>query len=183
VEVVSDSKETSGTAEIFNGLSCMACHKHGMISDFKDAIRLSNAAFGDAEDLVRRLYVDPAEMKPLLDQDRDRFLAALEKAIGPFLREGTDAKTDITRFNEPIGEAALYYRLEFLDLRSVARELDVEDPQEIIKQVGQTKLKRLGLDALLTGGSVSRKEWEAVDGVSLMQQLAQEMRLEPTVRR
>ena len=138
-----------------------------MITEFKDSIRDTSAVFADAEDLVRRLYVEPKEMQRLVAQDRDRFLAALEKVIGPFLREGDDAGKPITQFNEPIGDVAL----------------DIEDPQEIVKRVGQTKLKRLGLDGLLIGGVVSRNEWEAVDGVSLMQQLAQELRLEPIVVR
>lgn len=185
VEVVSDPKQTtSGTVEIVNGLSCMACHKQGMISEFKDEVRDSNAVFGDAEEQVRRLYVEPKEMQRLVAQDRDRFLGALEKAIGPFLREGPDASKPITQFVEPIGEVARYYRLEYLNVRDVARELDLDDPQTIVRNVGETKLKRLGLDGLLKeGGVVSRNEWEALDGISLMQQLAQELRLEPVIKR
>ena len=49
----------------------------------------------------------------------------------------------------------------------------------IVRTVGQTKLKRLGLEALLKGGVVGRAEWEAIEGISLMQELAREVGLTP----
>jgi hypothetical protein len=82
-----------------------------------------------------------------------------------------------------VGDLAVFYRLNFLDLKAIAAELDVDDPQTIVRTVGETKLKRLGLDRLLRGGEVSRQEWEAVDGLSLMQELARELRLTPLMVR
>ena len=161
--MVSDPLKTSGTTEIVTGVSCMACHKHGMI-EFSDTIRASSSVFGGAEQQVRRLYPEKAVMDRLLKQDADRFLAALEQAIGPFLREGADKDKPIREFPEPVAEVARFYRLDYLDLKAVAAELDVEDPREIVRTVGETKLKRLGLDGLLKDGVVSRPEWEATDG-------------------
>ena len=161
---------------------CMACHKHGTIA-FQDEIRKNSAVFGEAEEQVRRLYPEKPVMDRLLQQDSDRFLAALEKAVGPFLREGADKQKTIREFPEPIGELARFYRLNYLDLKGIASELDLEDPQVIVRQVGETKLKRLGLDGLLRGGVVSRQEWEATSGLSLMQELARELRLTPIMIR
>jgi hypothetical protein len=156
----------------------MACHKHGMLP-FEDSIRASSAVFGPAEEAVRRLYVERPAMDRLVKQDADRFLAALEKTIGPFLRDGVDTDKPLREFAEPVSEVARPYRLGYLDLAAVARELDVKDPQTIARVVGETKLKRLGLDGLLHGGVVSRAEWEALDGLSLMQELAKELRYTP----
>ena len=178
ITVVSDALKTSGTAEVVNGVSCMACHKHGMIP-FEDSIRANSAVFGPAEEAVRRLYVEKPAMDRLAKQDGDRFLAALERTVGPFLRDGADAAKPLRDFAEPVSEVARPYRLNYLDLAAVARELDTKDPQAIARVVGETKLKRLGLDGLLRGGVVGRAEWEAVDGVSLMQELAKELRYTP----
>ena len=182
IAVVGDALKTAGTPEIVAGLSCMACHKHGTIA-FQDEIRKNSAVFGGAEEQVRRLYPEKPVMDRLLQQDSDRFLAALEKAVGPFLREGADKQKAIREFPEPIGELARFYRLNYLDLKAIASELDLEDPQVIVRQVGETKLKRLGLDGLLRGGVVSRQEWEATSGLSLMQELARELRLTPIMVR
>src|SRR5205807_950462 len=100
IEVVSDSLRTSGTAKIVNGLSCMACHKHGVVTEFTDDVREGTSAQGAARDAVRRLYPTPEAMKPLLQRDVDRFTAALEKATGPFLKVGPDANKDIKEFEE-----------------------------------------------------------------------------------
>jgi hypothetical protein len=178
IDVVNDPVKFAGTPEIVAGLSCMGCHKLGMLT-LEDTIRKNNAVFGAAEEQVRCLYPEKTVMEGLVKQDTDRFLAALEKAIGPFLREGSDKDKPIRDFPEPIGELARFYRLNYLDLKAVACELDVEDPQVIVRQVGETKLKRLGLDGLLRGGVVGRQEWEAVDGLSLMQELARELRYTP----
>ena len=179
IDVVSDALKTSGTAEIVNGVSCMACHKNGMIP-FEDTIRKGNAVFDSAKDLVERLYPEKAAMDGLLEQDANRFLGALEQAVGPFLREGADKDKPIGEFPEPIGELARSYRLGYLDLKTVGAELDVPNPREVVERVGSTPLKRLGLEGLLEkGGVVSRAEWEAINGHSLMQELARELGYTP----
>ena len=180
IQVVSDLLKTGGTPAIVNGVSCMACHKHGPIN-FTDSIRANAAVFGEAEKKVRDLYPEKKVMDELVDQDRQRFLQTLEAAIGKkILRTGTDAKKPIEEFTEPIGEIARLHRLGYLDLKTVACELFVEDPEQIVQIVGATELKRLGLEALLKpGGLVGRLEWETVDGVSLMQELGRKLRFTP----
>jgi mono/diheme cytochrome c family protein len=182
INIVGDVLKTAGAPEIVAALSCMACHKHGMIP-VEDAVRANNAVFGEAEEQVRQLYPEKAVMDRLFKQDADRFLAALEKTIGPFLREGSDKDKPIREFPEPIAELTRFYRLNDLDLKAVACELELEDPQVLVRQVGETQLKRLGLDGLLHGGGISRQEWEAIDGLSLMQELAKELRFTPLMVR
>ena len=73
----------------------------------------------------------------------------------------------IKKMPEPVGEIASMYRLIFMDLSTVAGELDVDNPAEIVTKVGEKKLKQLGLENLVRkGGVISRTEWEARDGVS-----------------
>ena len=190
IEVVSDPLKTSGTPEIVTGVSCMACHKNGMIP-FEDRIRASSVALGEPERHVQKLYPEKKTMDELVERDAQRFLNALEKAVGPFLRVGADKARPIADFPEPISKLARSYRVGYLDLKTVACELDVEDPRTIRASVGDKSLKQLGLDALLHGGVVSRQEWEAtllgvslkLNGLSLMQQLAAEMRYTPVVPR
>ncbi|WP_406695167.1 c-type cytochrome domain-containing protein [Singulisphaera sp. Ch08] len=183
IDVVNDALRTSGTSEIVTGVSCMACHKHGMI-DFEDTIRANNAVFGKPLEQLDRLYPAKARMDEFLKEDTDRFLAALEKTIGPFLREGPEKARPIRDFPEPVAEVARPYRLGYLDLAAVARELDLDDPARLEAEVGRTGLKRLGLDLLLDDGVVSRNDWEArLQGLSLMQQLARQLRLPPLIPR
>ena len=73
IEVVGDALKTSGTAAIVTGLSCMACHQHGMIP-FKDTIREGLAVAGAARDKVERLFPEKAAMDKLLGRDEARFL-------------------------------------------------------------------------------------------------------------
>jgi hypothetical protein len=83
-------------------------------------------------------------------------------------------------FAEPVGEAARPYRLGFVDLKTAACELGLAKPEALLAKVGEKKFKQLGLDALLRdGGSVSRADWEAVNGYSLMQEVAKELGATP----
>jgi hypothetical protein len=103
-------------------------------------------------------------------------MSALLKTASPYLPPGTDLKI----YPEPVGEVARWYRLVYLDLETVAHELDIADPRSIIEKVGEKKLKQLGLENLTKkGGVIPRTEWEAKDGVSLMQELARELRYTP----
>jgi serine/threonine-protein kinase len=179
IQVVGDELRTSGTPAIVTGLSCMACHKHGMIP-FKDQIRTTHAVFGKPARQVELLYPEAKVMNRLVERDEARFLAALERAVGRFLRVGPDKDKPLKQFPEPVGEVARTYRLLYLDLKTLACELDIEDPKELLQQVGEKKWKQLGLEAVLKpGGEVSRLEWEAVDDVSLMQEVARELRYTP----
>src|SRR5262249_14790874 len=101
VNVVSDGKKVSGTPLIVNGLSCMACHLHGVIR-LQDTIRTGSILGGNAREKLRELYPPPETMNTLLKKDEERFLRALEEAMGPFLKTGSDAGRDLRDFPEPV---------------------------------------------------------------------------------
>lgn len=179
IQVVGDALKTSGTPAIVTGVSCMACHKQGMIP-FTDSIRDGSAVFGVADQKVKDLYPPARVMNRLIERDQQRFLQASDQAIGPFLRTGLDKGRPAADFPSPMGEVARTYRRGFLDLRAVASELDVEKPEDLPRRVGVKKLKQLGLEAPAQDkGVVGRLEWEAVDGISLMQELARELGTTP----
>lgn len=177
VAVVSDALKTSGTAEIVSGVSCMACHKFGMIG-FKDQVRDGKAVFDEARDKVLRLYPEQKVIDERVKEDTDRFLRALEKTtIGPFLRGADDKDRDIHDFAEPIGEIARLYRLVDLDLAAVALELDLEKPEQLKAVIAVNKrLQAWGLAPLLQeGGLIKRQDWEKIGATSLMQRVAREL--------
>ena len=182
LQVVADALKTSGTNAIVNGVSCMSCHKHGVIG-FQDVLREGHAVFGEPQRAVEKLFPPQKEMDQLLAQDERLFVAALEEAIGPFVKVAENKNRDIKEFAEPVGELARRYRLGFLDLRAVAREVEQRQPDDVKVKVGERSFKKLGLEALLRpGGVISRLEWESSserrEGISLMQELARELRFD-----
>jgi serine/threonine-protein kinase len=178
IEVVSDSKKTSGTNVIVNGLSCMACHAHGMIRGFKDVVRPSTGVLGEAREKVRRLHPAPEQMEKLTLEDEERFLQAADRATGPFLKTGADAGKKITEFAEPIGPIARWYLLQEVDLVAAAAELGIADPKELALFIrASDKLMRLGLGVLPQGATIKRAEWERLEGTSLFQDAADVMKL------
>jgi len=83
-DVVEDHERTTGRTQIFNGLSCMACHTHGMKSVPSDDVRAGAGSFtGAAITLIRHLYVEPAQMEKLVKEDAERFQVALAKVGVP----------------------------------------------------------------------------------------------------
>lgn len=189
IRVVNDPLETSGTPEIVNGVSCMACHKNGMIK-FTDAIREGNAVFGDAEDKVKKLYPPQKTMDGLLQKDIDLYMASLKKVFKPYEEQLSrdfpcDNPKPIEDWIEPVGHVSRYHQNVYLDLQTIACELDIQNPDDVVKTIGAKNLKKLGLEQLLKpNGVISRAQWEAFrgkfrKGPSLMQELAREMRFIP----
>ncbi len=177
IHVVGDALKTSGTPAIVNAVSCFACHKHGMI-DLVDTLREGSVLEGDALRQLEKLHPPQDVMNDLLLRDRNDYLKALKSAIGQFVMTSDDDES-IQVVDEPIGHVARQHRLVFLNLETIAAELDMETA-ELVAMTGTRTLRRLGLDGLLRDGVISRAEWEATDqGVSLMQQLARQLRLTP----
>jgi serine/threonine-protein kinase len=182
VEIVSDALKTAGTPAVINGLSCMSCHKHGMLP-FKDSVRDGTAVGGDALRLVQQLYPPQATLDRLVRQDGDRFLAALERATGPFLKAGPDRERPVRDFAEPVGEVARTYLLKDLGLAEAAYELGLEKPEQLRSMIeGSRALRALGLAPLAAGRTIRRDEWETLDGTSLFQKVARELQLGSPLR-
>jgi serine/threonine-protein kinase len=169
VAIVRDHEETSGTPEVVNGLSCLACHKDGM-KPFQDETRAFPAVFGDAKDKMERLYAPADEMNRLLARDAERFLAALDRAIGPFVRAGDEPGKNVRDLVEPIGEVARLYNKD-LARDAVAAELGFADIDAVRNALGAAKFQELGLGPLLDAHAVKRELWEA-QGRSLFHRVA-----------
>ncbi len=165
IEVVRDLTETSGAPLIVNGLSCISCHRHGII-DFKDTLRDGASALGDGRRKVRSLCPPPDVMAGLVNKDRVRFLRALEECTGPFLQVGDDAGKSIETFPEPIGSIARKYE-QRLGLAEVASECLVEDPAFLRGAIAANRRLRreLGLGPLVSGARISRSNWETREKV------------------
>ena len=177
VGIVSDKSEASGTPEIVNGLSCLACHSSGM-KPFRDEIRAHPAVFDQAKRKVDQLYALPDEMDKLLARDEERFLRALDASIGDFLRSGDLAKSDVRelvrRINEPIGEVARLY-VKDLTPEAVAGELGLPNVEALKGAIqGNPKLKELGLGPLLDAHALKRELWEDDPELSLFHRVATE---------
>ena len=159
ISVVRDKTETGGTPEVINGISCMNCHRHGMI-DFTDEVRVGAGAFGEVRRKVQTLYAEPKAMQRIVEGDRSRFLRSFEAACGQFLRVGTHTDWPIERFAEPCGAIARFYE-QRLSAEEVAYELGLEDPA-LLKGAIQAnpRLRQLGLGPLVQDAPISRAEWE-----------------------
>ena len=160
----------------------MTCHAKGMVfSNQKewDVIREGTTVSGAEKNKVRQLYpVHETVLKRKLKEDTEQFMAALEKATGPFLFDKENKETSQTRVGEPIGKWARKYRLEDPGLDDIAYELNMK-PLELKAAIkGSSKLRELGLAGLLReGGAVKRADWESLDGTSLFQRVARELSL------
>lgn len=177
VAIVRDLKETSGSPEVVNGISCMACHEHGMIR-FKDTIRDGLAVFSDAKLKVQRLFPKTEDMNRLLDKDEQRFVRSLDEAMGPFLKVGADKDRNIKSFPEPIGAAARFFQKD-LELEEVAAELGMADPKELLTLIkANARLKTLGLGPLMQGNAIKRTHWQSLErSLSPFHQTASELDL------
>jgi hypothetical protein len=163
-EVVSDTNKSSGTVVIVNGLSCMVCHKHGMIRDgFKDEVRDGAGVAGAAREKVQRLHRTADDFTALMKDDENRFLAALDRTAGRFLKVGPDKDTDIREFtDEPIGRVVRAYHRD-LTLQDAATELGLADAQGLATSIaGNNRLRELGLGPLTSGGTLKRDVWSSV---------------------
>ncbi len=158
-EIVSDTNRSSGTVAIVNGLSCMVCHKHGMIRDgFRDELRDGAGVNDAARAKLLRLHPKAAEFAALMKDDEERFVAALGRAVGPFLKAGGDVR-ELT--DEPVGRAVRAYNRDLL-LADVAAELGLPEARLRAALEDNDRLRQLGLGALVHGGTVKRDAWASL---------------------
>lgn len=182
VEIVNDRKKVSGTPVIVNGVSCMACHKDGMIT-FKDEIRDGSGLAGDSLAKVRKLYPEDSAMQKLVKEDQEQFLTALERATGTFLKVGPDKDKPIDKFDEPIGELTQRHRMKPVDLNIAAYELDIKPEKLKVMIETNRELRELGLATLLqTGGAIQRHDWERAGRMSLLQLIAEKTEIATPIR-
>jgi serine/threonine-protein kinase len=182
-DIVTDNLKTSGSTSVVNGLSCMACHKHGVIR-FKDSVRSGLAVAGEVRTKVQELYPRQEDMDVLLNKDENRFLKALELATGPFLKVGPDADRPIRDFAEVVSPVALQYQRD-LTATEAALELGIQNPAHLPIMVRANKtLAQFGLGQFKDGATIKREQWDSMlEGDSLFQKTARELDLGTPVRK
>ena len=184
-EVVHDDRESAGHGRaIFNGLSCMACHKHGIIDLPKDEIRAGAGLQGKVRDKIRLLYPEKKFMDRLLEEDKRDYLIAVDRVLSPYLRIGPDKNKDIKEFPEVVSILGSQYLKGTVFVEQAALELGLEvaDLKASIKTNGKLR-DTLGLKTWTAGGQLKRQTWESVRTVySPYQEAAAELQLGTPVR-
>jgi serine/threonine-protein kinase len=176
-DIVGDDLKTSGTSLIVTGLSCMSCHRSGMIA-FQDRLHsgVGDAVGGEARDKLDRLTAIQTEWNRILQSDAARFLKAAEDATGVFLNVGNDRAKPVRDFAEPVAALARTYQKD-LDLATLAAELSTDE--KTLKTIIQANnaLQRLGLAVVLDGGTIKRAEWDSLKDTtfSIFQKASREL--------
>ena len=148
--IVTDRFATDKTVR--NGLACMRCHDQGM-KDFADNVRPVIEKLPGSPGFSKRdvlaLYPPQEEMDKLLDEDRRRFLASMERALG---RPQTD---------EPLIPVSHRFLDEPLSRATAAGELGFVRSDDLAVVFRSPALVRLGLASLGSPGGVARRDmWE-----------------------
>lgn len=148
VAIVSDPKRPDRAVEA--GVSCMSCHVTGILpkpDQVRDHIAKNPGALrrGDA-DVVRALYPPKEKSLAVMQQDMDRYAAALAK---------TGSK--VTRF-EPVSTITGRYEAD-LDVALAAAEVGLT-PEAFVARVNDSPTLTKHVGALrAAGGTVSRQIW------------------------
>lgn len=162
VKIVSDPNQNSGTPEVVTGISCMACHKHGVVR-FQDDIRKATRLTGLERRKIEDLFAPVERMNERLAKDETRFLTALLEAVKPFLQVSTvDELRNLP--DEPVSAMAQFYYAD-LTAQAAAAELGystAEDFQGAIKQIRDVQI----VGPLKNGGVIKRERWENRTGAN-----------------
>lgn len=186
VDVVRDKNGFAGKGPlIVNGLSCMGCHRHGMVPLPPDEIRASAGVQGKILDKVKRLFPKKDVMDRWVDQDEAEYLVALEKIVGPYLRVGADKDKDLKLFPEPVTSLASPFLRGNVKVDEAARELYLDSGKElqaIVKGNGRLR-DELGLKVWANDGTLKRSAWHSVINIySPYQEAAAELQRGTPVR-
>lgn len=181
IEILHDASVTSGTSAVVNGISCISCHRDGVVGGFRDQVRLSAAMTGQAAEAIERLHVAPEQLDKLIRRDQIQFLAALQSISSAKALHQDKQMQSARQVSdlEPIRVATQIY-VRDLGPEEVAYELGLLSLDEVRTQILSDKeLKRMGLAALLQDVPVGikRSRWEAIDGTSYFQDVAVELGL------
>ena len=178
VDIVWDSLNISGSPLIVNGLSCISCHKHGMLN-LTDFVREGTAVqTPQARRKVRELYPPQNQLDSALDTSRQKYLQQLWRTVSKELKIQDQDRNALLRFEEPISRVTQLYAKN-IDLRAAACELGVEKPESLKNQVFTGRLVELGLGPLaLPGGTIKRAFWDSAETTSsVFQEAASSLRI------
>ncbi len=159
-EIVEDRQAFSGSGTIVNAVSCMGCHKQGMIS-FEDTVRqvFERQRGKPSAAKVLELYPPAKKMNKLVQRDRRDYLRALEEACEPFLKVAKQANAEVTFFPEPVTQVSVRYDRK-VSLETAAAELGLEDPKQLRAVARLPSFRSTGLAPLAQGQRIDRATWE-----------------------
>lgn len=162
IEIVRDLRETAGTPEIVNGISCIGCHRNGLLS-YTNAIDSELTLTGDERSKVDRLYIDDEKMDRIVAADSKRFMNALQKVIGPFLQVDEHAGKDLEQFAEPVRVVTAWYNQD-MTLLDAAAEMQSEKSSDFAAIIrSNNELLRMGLAPLAVGQTIPRRLWDTLE--------------------
>ncbi|MXV74048.1 hypothetical protein F4Z99_07200 [Candidatus Poribacteria bacterium] len=141
------SNPAASNPAVRNGLSCIGCHTEGM-KTFEDEVRavVEKAPDGPVKDQGLRLYVEQSVMDDLVEEDTERYRAALEKTGGVF-----GGIEPVHRFHEEFQGP--------VDALHAAAAVGLETETFLQEILDKQRLRSLGLAGLLEGGDVNRDAW------------------------
>lgn len=157
---------------VLAGLSCIGCHRHGVVAPLKDEIALNSIADGAARVKLKQLSQDTGRN---LMSDKERFLGTLQVAVLRFVGPEYGGN-GIVHLGEPISEAEHLYRLRDLTAEIVAAELGLAKVEELsLRHSEISSPARDVLNQLTAKRRISRADWEDIRGLSLMQRIARDL--------
>jgi serine/threonine-protein kinase len=149
--IVVDSNASDRTVR--NGLSCMRCHERGMIPA-TDVVRQTiqkldsaSAASMNAEAILK-LYPEQGQIDALLNQDKERFMLAMEQLLGKPQEEEALRPVSKRFLDDP------------LRLADAGPELGLSDTGQLKDAIQSSQIIKLGLAALVADGFVPRDAWQ-----------------------
>jgi hypothetical protein len=112
--VVRDPNQLSGSFEIVNGVSCMGCHKQGMIDWNPDFVRpeFERLEGQRVADKVLEIYPTDEYFLKVADEDRNHFLGAMKQACGDFLL-GSDRNERARNYHQFFHDVMLSTKTQF----------------------------------------------------------------------
>lgn len=167
ISIVADINESSGSPVITNGLSCIGCHKRGMI-DYKDSVKAAKVLQGEQLTKLVSIYADNDDLQETLNSDRQQFVSALHRTMKPFLIEGEDYGANVAIKNmedmpEPVSTVCRWYDKD-ISAAEVAAELNLKSADFFKAAVATNdKLRQLGIGPLGDGARVPRGMWDTQD--------------------
>jgi hypothetical protein len=144
--IVKDPRQPDAT--VTNGVSCMSCHYEGIIrkeDEIRGHVSANLDAFADSAEDILALYPPKDEMARLMEEDRQRFRAAVVATGNTISKQG-----------EPVYNMARRFDRE-LDLPQAAAEAGLK-PDEFLARLAQSpRSLRQTIPLSESGGTVKRQ--------------------------
>jgi hypothetical protein len=168
ISLVRDINESSGSPVIVNGISCIGCHKRGML-DYQDSVRAAKV-LGERDAIAKldRIYPDNDKLQETVDNDRRLFISALRQIMAPFLLENEDYGDGlpikrIEDLPEPVSTVSRWYDKD-VGPAEAAAELNMQDADYFQGAVGTNdKVRQLGAGPLGKDARIPRGMWATQD--------------------